>query len=150
MIEQRFGERQQIAPVAVGQRRERRPRFLIQRQGAALEGLGFQQQRLQRLVVQALPARRPGCATAALHSGSNEGFSVVAPTRVTILLLNEREEAVLLGAVETVDLVDEEQGRLAGQAPHAGLFERLLQVGDPGEHRRELLELIAGLLGQQA
>ena len=81
---------------------------------------------------------------------SKDGFSVVAPTRVTIALLDERQEAVLLGAVEAVDLVDEQQGRLAGGAAAAGRLERLLQVGDAGEHRRQLLELVAGLLGQQA
>jgi hypothetical protein len=49
-----------------------------------------------------------------------------------------------------MDFIDEQQGRLAGQTSHAGLLESLLQVGDAGEHRRELLELIARLLGQQA
>jgi hypothetical protein len=32
----------------------------------------------------------------------------------------------------------------------AGGLERLLQVGDAGKHRGELLELVAGLVGQQA
>ena len=49
-----------------------------------------------------------------------------------------------------MDLVDEQQGRLAGGAAHPGGLEGLLQVGDAGEDRADLLELITGGLGQQA
>ena len=55
-----------------------------------------------------------------------------------------------MGPVEPVDFVDEQQRRLAHLTPHAGLFEGLLQVSYPREHRRKLLKLIACRLGQQA
>ena len=45
---------------------------------------------------------------------SNDGFSVVAPTSTIVAALDVREERVLLGAVEAVDLVDEEERAAAG------------------------------------
>ena len=72
---------------------------------------------------------------------SKDGFSVVAPTSDHRAVFHDRQEAVLLGAVEAMDLVDEQQ-RLAavGAAQLARRLEHLLQVGDAGKHRRYLLE----------
>src|SRR5262245_58844980 len=60
-----------------------------------------------------------------------------------------RQEAVLLRAVETVDLVDEEQRAPALLASLARLVEDLPEIGDPGEDRRDLLEMKPGLAGEQ-
>ncbi len=50
-------------------------------------------------------------------------------------VLDPGQERVLLGLVEAVDLVDEEDGALAVQvAALLGLVDRLPDVGDPGEH----------------
>ena len=43
--------------------------------------------------------------------------------------LDVGQEAILLRAIEAVDLVDEQQGALSGLAHGLGLGERLLEVG---------------------
>ena len=148
-VEQGLGQGQQVAAVAVGQRRQRGARVRLQRQNASLERLGLGQQRLQRFIVQPLQhidlaarQQRPvELERRVLGGGAHQGDDP---------LLHERQKAVLLRAVEAVDLIDKQQGGLAGQSAHPGLLERLLQVRDAGENGGELLELIARLLGQQA
>ncbi len=50
------------------------------------------------------------------------GFSVVAPTRITMPSSTSGKQHVLLGLVEAVDLVDEQQRPLArGRKPVPGL-----------------------------
>ena len=56
-------------------------------------------------------------------------------------VLHHRQETVLLGAVEAVDLVDEQQRALPGLAPRARLLEHPLEIGDAGEDRGNLLEM---------
>src|ERR1700721_954809 len=46
-------------------------------------------------------------------------------------------------------LVDEQQRALAHLTPRARRIERLLQIGDPGKHRRELFEMQFGGVRQQ-
>ena len=64
-------------------------------------------------------------------------------------VFHHRQERILLGAVEAMHLVDEQQRALAGLAPGARGVERLLQVGDAGKHRRDLLEMQFGGVRQQ-
>jgi len=59
------------------------------------------------------------------------------------------QKGVLLGAVETVDLVDEEQGAVAHLAALLGRVEHLAQIGDAGENGRERLENEFGAVRQQ-
>ena len=59
-------------------------------------------------------------------------------------VLDHRQKGVLLGAVEAVDLVDEQQGAVAHLAPFAGGVEHPAQIGDPGKHRRQRLEMKLG------
>ena len=59
------------------------------------------------------------------------------------------QKRILLRAVEPMHLVDEQQRSLAGLAPGARRVERLLQIGDAGKHRRELLEMQFGGIRQQ-
>ena len=55
---------------------------------------------------------------------SNEGFSVVAPMKVIRAVLDVRENRVLLGFVEAVDLVEEEnRAAVVGAANLAGFFD---------------------------
>ena len=69
---------------------------------------------------------------------SKEGFSVVAPTRTTSPRLDVGQEGVLLGAVEAVDLVDEEEGAPAlGLAQAHRLGHDLLDLLDAGGDGRE-------------
>ena len=81
---------------------------------------------------------------------SKDGFSVVAPTSTMVPSSITGRKRILLRAVEAVDLVDEQQRALAGLAARAGRVEHLLQVGDAGEDRRDLLEFELGLVGEQA
>ena len=78
---------------------------------------------------------------------SNDGFSVVAPMRVTVPGLDVAEQRVLLGLVVAMDLVDEEDGAAAllGQAVF-GPVQRLAQLLDPGEHGAQGLEVRARAL----
>ena len=55
---------------------------------------------------------------------SKDGFSVVAPISVTTALLDVREEGVLLGLVEAVDLVAEQD------RPAPAQTEILARLGD--------------------
>src|SRR5579883_853827 len=64
-------------------------------------------------------------------------------------VLHHGEEGILLGAVEAVHLVDEQKRALAGLAPRAGGVEHLLEVGDAGKDRGNLLELQVGGVSQQ-
>ena len=147
-VEQGLGQREHVAAVAVGHRDHRRARLWRQRQLALLEGLGLGQQALQRLVVE--PLQHVDLAARQQRAVQLErGVLGGRADQRHRSRLHERQEAVLLGAVEAVDLVDEEQRRLASEAASARGLERLLQVRDAREHRRQLLELVACLLGQQ-
>ena len=64
--------------------------------------------------------------------------------------LHEWQEAVLLGAVEAMDLVDEQKRALACRSPAFGLLECGAEVLHARENRRELLEIEVGALGEQA
>ncbi len=128
-VEQGLGQGQQVAAVAVGHGDHRLARGVVERQGSALMRLGLVQQGLQRRFVQTaqdidLTTRQQGPVQfkrRIFGGGPHQGDDP---------LLDEGQEAVLLGAVEAVDFVDEQQGRLAGGAAHAGGLEGLLQVGD--------------------
>ena len=75
---------------------------------------------------------------------------MVAPISVTVPSSTWAEKPVLLGAIEAVDLVDEQQRALAGAARRARLLVDLAQIGDAGHHRRELHERLPEALRQQA
>src|SRR4029079_190275 len=64
-------------------------------------------------------------------------------------VLHHREKTVLLGAIESVNLVDEKQRALPHFAAAARLLEYFLEIGDTGEDRRNLLEMQVGCLRQQ-
>src|SRR6185312_11593780 len=59
------------------------------------------------------------------------------------------QKRILLRAVESVHLVDEQQRALAHFAPGARRVEHLLEVGDAGKHGRNLLEMQFGGVRQQ-
>ena len=65
-------------------------------------------------------------------------------------VLHVGQEAVLLRAVEAVDLVDEQQRAGAGLAQALGAVEGLAQVLHAREDRRQLLEGELDLVSQQA
>ncbi len=148
-VEQHLRHGQQIAAVAVGQGQHGLTRFRRQRQGAVHQRRSPIQQLIQRRVIQTLQhidlaarQQRPVQFEAGvLGRGADQGDDP---------LLDEGQETVLLGAVEAVDLVHEQQGLLARRATHPGRLERLLQIGDAREDRANRLIFIARRLGQQA
>jgi hypothetical protein len=64
-------------------------------------------------------------------------------------VLDIGQEAVLLGAIEAVDLVHEQQGALADRGMVARGGEHLAQIGDAREHGRDRLEPQANRFGEQ-
>jgi hypothetical protein len=63
--------------------------------------------------------------------------------------LDERQEAVLLRAVEAMDLVYEQQRALSGARGQIGLGEGLLEVGDAREHRADCNKPHSHCVGEQ-
>jgi hypothetical protein len=111
----------------------------VERQRPALHGLGTCQQLLHRPFVETAEgqhdsAREQGAVQLerrVLGGGAHQGDGAI---------LHVLQESVLLGPVEAVDLVDEEERALAGLAPPLGAVERLAQVLHAREDGRELLE----------
>ena len=64
-------------------------------------------------------------------------------------VLDNRQETILLGAVETVNLVDEQQGPLPDRTSLARLFEDFLEIGNAGMDRRDLHQCELRLAGQE-
>ena len=66
---------------------------------------------------------------------------MVAPISVTQAFLDGRQQRVLLGLVEAVDLVEEEdRPRAAGRVPVRGALEHRADLGAARLHRAQLLE----------
>ena len=112
-------------------------------------GFGARHQGFQRVVVQPLQHQH-------LHARQQRAVQLErgilrgGPDQDDGAVLHIRQEPVLLGAVEAVDLVDEQQRALARVAPGAGGVEHPAQVGHAGEHRGNLLEHQPAHIGQQA
>src|SRR5262249_47176962 len=64
-------------------------------------------------------------------------------------VFHDRQERVLLRAVEAMDLVDEKKRALPGFAARAGGIEHLLEIADAGENCRDLLEMQIRRLRQE-
>ena len=138
--EELLGQVEQIAPVPVGHGEERHTRASGS-SGSALPASASARSRRMR-------------SAAAIEALQHEDLAARQERRVQLergvlggrthqdhgAVLHIGQEAVLLGPVEAVDLVDEEERAAAGQAPLLGPLEDLAQVGDPREHGREGLE----------
>src|SRR5262245_4384999 len=109
--EEFFGKREQIAPIAIGEIAERDPGFVGERQLLAQQRLAALKQVFKRLVIQALQnehlragkQRRVDLKAWIFGGGADEGDDA---------LFHIGQKAVLLGAVEAMDFVDEEQRSL--------------------------------------
>ena len=146
--EKRLGKGQQIAAIPIRQGDQGgtgRPR---QRKRPALSGLGAAQEGLLSGFVQ--PPQDEDLASGQEGPIQLERRVLRSrPDQGDHPLLHPGQEAVLLGPVETVNLIHEQEGGLSRLAPKPGLLEGLLQVRDAGEDGGDLLELVAGRLGQQ-
>ena len=143
-----LGERERGTAVAVGHADERRARVGIERQRLAFDRLGARQQLLDRSRVERFEHQHAGARKQRriqlerwiLGGGADQHDGAV---------LHHRQERILLRAVEAVDLVDEQQRPLPGLAARARLLEHLLEVGDAGEDRGNLLEMQLGRVGEK-
>lgn len=143
-----FGHVEEVAAVAVGHGDQGVAGVVVQGQSVAGEVLGAVEERGQRGFVEALEDEDlgPGQEGAVefeagvLRGGADQDDRAV---------LDVGQEAVLLGAVEAVDLVDEQQGALADGAPAACGGEDLPQLGDAGEGGRHRLEGQVGGVRQE-
>jgi hypothetical protein len=140
---------EQEAPVAVGRGDERGAGILGEGQGLFGEGFGAGDQFAKRGFVEAaqdehLRAREQSSVereTGILGRGADESDGAV---------LDIWQETILLGAIEAVDLIDEQQCALAGAGGVARGGEGGLEIGDAGENRRDRREAHADRIGQQA
>src|ERR1700730_1718925 len=65
-------------------------------------------------------------------------------------ILHHGEKRILLRPVEAMHLVDEQQRAEPGLTPPPCRIERLLEIGDAGEHRGYLLEVERGRVRQES
>ena len=147
--ENRLGLVEEEAPVAVGAGDQRLARFGGDRKRALLDRLGAADQFLQRLMVE--PAQDQ-------YLAARQQRGVELEARILGGRADQRhrpvldigQEAVLLGAVEAMDFVHEQQGLVPGFRRGARLGEQFLQIGDAREHRRDGDKAQADGIGQQA
>ena len=124
---------QEEAAVAIGAGDQRFASFGRDGKGALLDRFRAAHQLLERLMIeppqdQHLAAREKrgiDLEARVLGGRANQGDGAV---------LDIGQEAVLLRAVEAMDLVDEQQRLLTGLAAVPGLGENLLEVGDARKH----------------
>ena len=143
-----FGEVQEVAPVPVRQRQDHRARFLGHRKPALLHILGALQQLLQRRFIEAF--QHQNLATRQKRAVQLEAriFRRGADQRHHAAF-DEGQEAVLLGPVEAVDFVDEEQRALTHLAARFGTVERRAKLLHAQEDRADCLELKPCAFGQK-
>ena len=126
--EQRLGLVEQEAPVAVGRGDQRRARIGGQRQRRSSTASARVEQFAERRRVEPVEDQHLRAAEQRGVELERLGFSVVAPTSDDRAVLDIGQEAVLLRAVEAVDLVDEQQGARArcahARAPRRTAFLR--------------------------
>ena len=116
-----------VAPLLVGQGAAQERAQLLVGQGAKLEDAGAGDQGADDLEI------------GVFRRGADEGDSAV---------LDVRQQAILLGLVEAVDLVHQEDSALAVQQPPLlGLFDHPPDVGDAGQDGAKGLEVRLGAVG---
>ena len=143
-----FGQRQRGAAVAVGHADQRRARLGVERQLLALDVLGTMQELFDRGLVERFEHEDAGPRQQRRDQLERRIFGG-GPDQHDGAIFHHRQEGILLGAIETMDLVDKEQRALPGLAAQPRGIEHFLQVGDAGEDRRNLLEIKFGRVGQK-
>ena len=139
---------QQVAAITVSHGQQDGTSLLGQGEATARQGLGARQQFAQGGLVQAaqnhdLAARQE--STVQLETRILRG----RPDQDNRPVLDVGQEGVLLGSIEPMDLIDEQQRPLPDLAAVGRGGEDLTQVGHPGEGRGDLLEEQARAIGQK-
>ena len=145
---ERFRRIEQEAPIAIGTGNKGIAGFRCQGQGA-FQFLCPVQQLTQRRVVQPLedqhlcPAEQCGikCEAGVLRRRAHQRHCAA---------FHKGQEAILLGAVETVDFVHKQQGALARLCRPVCRGEGFFEVGHPAEYSRDAFKPHAHAIGQQA
>ena len=147
-LEELLDHAQQVASVAVGHGDQRGASALGERQPPAGESLRALEELGQADVVEAvqdedLAARQE--RTVELEAGVLGGRAHKHDRAV----LDVGQQAVLLSAVETVHLVDEQKRAPAAPATSPSRGKNPPQIGHPGESRRDLLDVESDARGEQ-
>jgi len=143
-----FDHVQQVTAVAIRHRDQRLPGLVGQRQWLTEERFGAAREGAERGVVEALQDED----LAAGQQGADEFEAGVLRGRADEddgAVFDVGKERVLLGAVEAVDLVDEQHRPLTHLAPALRNVEHFAEVGDAGESGGERLEREVCLLGEE-
>ena len=144
-----FGKRERGAAIAVGHADKRGARVLVERQRLAFDRFGAFEELFQRGAVErpehqharAREQRRDQLERGVLGCGADEHDGAV---------LDHGQEGILLRAVEAVDFVDEEERPLPRFPALSSGVKNLLEVGDAGKDRGDLLEVKIGGPRQEA
>ena len=92
----------------------------------------------------------PERATSNAPFSSKDGFSVVAPINVMVPSSISGRKLSCWARLKPVNFIHEQQGPVPLLAPVSCLIEDFAQIGDAGENRGNLLEMQAGLAGEQS
>ena len=139
---------QEIAAVAVGELDQARPRVGIERQLMAERALGARDQRRKRIMIQPLQHQH----LTARHQRAGQRKGRILGGRADQgdrAVFDLGEQAVLLGAIEAVDLVDEQERGLAGAPPRLRLLVDLAQIGHARHHGGQLDQRLIEAPGEQ-
>ena len=110
--------------------------------------LGARDQRRKRIVIQ--PLQHQHLAARHQRAGQREGRILGGRAdQGDRAVLDLGEQTVLLGAIEAVDLVDEQERGLAGAPPRLRLLVDLAQIGHARHHRRQLDQRLIEAPGEQ-
>ena len=145
---ERFDLVEQKAAIAIGRRDQRGASFGRYGQRPRLAGFGAIEQLAERRLVESPNDQHLGTA----EDGGVEFKAGVLGCRADQrhrAILDDVEKAVLLSAIEAMDLVDEQQCLLPGPRSIAGFGKQLLQFGNTREHRRNADKAQAHRLGKQ-
>ena len=146
--EQRLDLVEQKAAVAVGTRDQRGARLFGDGKAAPHLGLGARDQCRQRRLVEPVQHQHLRAA----EQGGVEREAGIFGRRADEhhrAALDIGQETVLLGAVEAMDFIHEQQRPLARRRHLLGICKGFLEVGDAGEHRRQRCEAHPYRLGEQ-
>ena len=146
--EDQLGHVEQVAAIAAGEVDHRLACLGQQRQGAALLGFGAGEKLGKRRLIELLEHQHLAARQQRAVQFKGWVFSG-GPHQHHGAVLDHRQEAVLLGAVEAVDLVAEQQRACAGSARLAGILEDAAEFGDAALDRGDGHELPSAALREQ-
>src|SRR5262249_6135750 len=144
-----FGERERRASVAIRHADQGLARFGIKWQSLVFDRLGACQQLLDRDGIKRLEHHHP-CARQQRRDQLERRILRRRPDEDDRAVLDNGQKRVLLCPVEAVNLIHKQQGSPPDLAARTRGIEHLLEIGDPGKDRRNLLEVQVGRLRQQA